>query len=290
MRNASPSSAASGDAGSTPEFGRLAPAGPIEGLIRAARGCGAGWAGMRRAFALRAVAQKMARGGALDVETFGVRMRLRACDNSCEKRLLYTPHYFDPQERAILAARLPQGGVFVDIGANVGGYALFVAALADRGARVIAIEPQREMCERLAFNSRASGLGGVRVIECAVADRTGEATLFVDPRDRARASIRVLVGDGSREARRVPTSTLLKILQDEGLSRLDALKIDTAGGDDLALDPFFAQAPRSAWPALLIVDATGLDSAALADRLRASGYRDVLRTRLNFVFELRVSS
>ena len=193
-----------------PEFGRLAPSARVARLIAATRACGPGWAASRRAFALRKIAQRIVGDAALDVETFGVAMRLAAVGNSCEKRLLYTPQYVDPQERDLLARRLPEEAVFVDIGANVGAIALFVAARRPR-ALVVAVEPQREMCARLAYHVRLNGLRHVRVIECALADREGCAELFIDPRDRARASIRMLGGDGAQERRPVAVTTLAAV-------------------------------------------------------------------------------
>lgn len=268
------------------EFGRLAPGAHVARLISATRACGSGWAGTRRAFALRKMAQRVVGAAALDVETFGVKMRLAAADNSCEKRLLYTPQYVDPAERAILAGRLPEDAVFVDVGANVGAFSLFVAAQRPR-ALVVAVEPQREICARLAFHVRVNGFGNVRVIECALADREGEAELFVDPRDRARASIRMLGGDGAQERRLVAVTTLSALCRQERLARIDALKVDAGGADDLILDAYFESAPEALSPRLLLIDATAPASGALAARLEARGYRALLQTRANHVFERR---
>ncbi|QLP97652.1 MAG: FkbM family methyltransferase [Rhodoblastus sp.] len=268
------------------EFGRYAPSAHLARLIAATRACGMGWAGSRRAFALRKVAQKIAGPAALDVETFGMRMRLTAADNSSEKRLLYTPQYVDPVERGILDARLPCDGVFVDVGANVGAFSLFVAAQRPRGL-VVAVEPQAEICARLAFHVRVNASCAIRVAECALADREGDAELFVDPRDKARASIRMLGGDGAQERRRVPATTLAALCRQERIEKIDALKIDAGGADDLILDAFFATAPKRMRPATLIVDATTPASASLAPRLAAIGYRALARTRANHVFELR---
>ena len=41
---------------------------------------------------------------------------------SAKKRVLFTPQFFDPLERQILEARIRDGFVFVDIGANIGAY------------------------------------------------------------------------------------------------------------------------------------------------------------------------
>lgn len=270
------------------DFGRHAPTARVARLIAATRACGPGWAASRRAFALRKIAQKIVGAAPLDVETFGVNMRLTAAGNSCEKRLLYTPQYVDPQERALLAARLPDQAIFVDIGANVGAIALFVASRRPR-ALVVAVEPQREICARLAYHVRVNGLRHVRVVECALADREGGAELFVDPRDRARASIRMLGGDGAQERRPVACATLAGLCRQERLDRIDALKIDAGGADDLILDGFLRAAPRALSPRLLIIDATAPASADLAARLDAAGYRGVLRTRANLCFERRES-
>lgn len=267
------------------DFGRFAPSPALARMIAATRACGQGWAASRRAFALRNVAQRIAGPGPFDVETFGMRMRLTAADNSCEKRLLYTPQYVDPVERAVLSRKLPIEAVFVDIGANVGAFSLFVAAQRPR-ALVVAVEPQAEICERLAYHVRVNAPCAVRVVECAVADREGEAELFINPRDRARASIRMLGGDAAQERRRVAVTTLAALCRQERLRRIDALKIDAGGADDLILDAFFESAAAAMRPALLIVDATAPASASLAVRLEGLGYRALAQTRANHIFEL----
>lgn len=267
-------------------FGCYAPSARLAGLIAATRRCGDGWAATRRAFVLRKAAQRLVGAAPLDVESLGVKMRLTAADSSCEKRLLYTPQYVDPAERAILDQRLAPEAIFVDVGANVGAFCLFVAARRPK-ALIVAVEPQREVCARLAFHVRANAFGNVRVIECALADREGQAELFIDPKDRARASIRMLGGDGAQERRMVAATTLAALCRQERLTRIDALKIDAGGADDLILDSFFdAESPASP-PRLLIVDATAPTSAALALRLEARGYRALLHTRANHVFERR---
>jgi FkbM family methyltransferase len=264
------------------EFGRHAPSAPVARLIAATRRCGPGWAGSRRAFALRKLALRLVGAQPLDVETFGLKMRLAGAESSCEKRLLYTPQYVDPAERAILDQRLPEAATFVDVGANVGAFSLFVAARRPRGL-VVAVEPQREVCARLAFHARINGCA-IRVCECALSDREGAAQLFVDPRDKARASIRMLGGDSAQERREVATTTLLALCRQERLERIDALKVDAGGADDLILDRFFDTAPVALRPRLLIIDACAPTSAALARGLVALGYRALASSRAKHVF------
>ena len=95
-------------------------------------------------------------------------MRLYPGNNVAEKNLLFTPQYFDPEERRFLAERLGSDFTFVDVGANVGGYALFAATLGGPGSRILAVEPQGDIFERLSFNIGQNGLTTVKALELAV--------------------------------------------------------------------------------------------------------------------------
>ena len=163
-------------------FGRHAPGKFVARVLALTRNCPSSWSGKRRAFFLRGLAVRALGGRPLDVETLGARMRLYPYNNV----------YFDEAERAFLAARVRPDFVFIDIGANVGGYTLFVAALAGPRARVLAIEPQPEIFERLVYNIRQNSFPSVKALNCAVADRDGEITLFVAPRNRGETSMRIV--------------------------------------------------------------------------------------------------
>lgn len=267
-------------------FGRHAPRGWLAGLVRTARLCGADWAGRRLAFALRAIGIRALNGRPLDVESMGVRMRLYPGHNVAEKNLLFTPQYFDPQERRFLAERLGRDFVFIDIGANVGGYALFAATLAGPGARVLAIEPQADIFERLSFNIRQNSFPGIKALELAVADRDGDVTLFVDARNKGETSMRLVGTQGPGGAVRVPAKALGTIVAEEGFTRIDALKLDVEGAEDLILEAFFRDVESRLWPRLLIVeDAPGRWAIDLPGLIGRQGYRVALKTRTNIVYE-----
>ncbi len=243
------------------------------------------WRGRRMAMLLRRIAISMLGGQPLDVERYGARMRLHPYNNNCEKKVLFTPQFFDSEERAILKARLSDDAVFLDVGANIGAYALFVAALTGPRARILAVEPQPDVFDRLTYNIAQNPFGTIKAIACAVADRAGELTLFIDPRNRGESSVKI-VGTHKSAAIRVPAVTLLSLCRSEGIERIDAIKLDVEGAEDLILEPFLREAPESLRPALLIVeDGTEqwqLDLPALLERY---GYRRIARTRLNLVFE-----
>jgi FkbM family methyltransferase len=267
-------------------FGRFAPRGLIARIVDITTECPSNWAGKRRAFFLRSIAVRLLQGEPLDVLRFGAKMRLYPYNNVCEKRILFTPQYFDAQELALLHSRMTDNFVFLDVGANIGGYALFAAAHAGHRARILAIEPQRDVFERLVYNIRQNPFATVKALDCAVADIDGEITLFVNPRNRGQTSMRIITSEVGSTRVRVPAKALIHIVHDEGFSHIDAAKVDVQGAEDLILDSFFNEAPQCLWPGLIIVENSQrrweLD---LSQRLAQCGYTEILRTHNNFVFE-----
>lgn len=266
-------------------FGTYAPAGNLRRAIAATRALGAGWFSRRAVMVVRRFVLGRLRGAPVDVEALGVRMRLQPQNNICEKRLLFSPRSFDPDELAILSARLRDDAVFIDVGANVGIYSLFVASRTGRAARVLSIEPQPSIFERLVYNIRLNAFATIKAVECAVADRSGELTLFLDPRNSGESSVKVVNSGGARPIR-IPARTLLDLVEEEGFTRVDAIKLDVEGAEDLVLEPYLRDAPTHLLPALIVVeDGSRQWQIDLVSLLGRSGYRLLKRTRLNLVFE-----
>ncbi len=267
-------------------FGAHAPGAPMMRLIAATRAFPESWAGKRLAFFLRGLGVKALRGRPVDVESLGARMRLYPLCNVAEKRILFTPQYFDPQELSFLEQRMTPDFVFVDVGANVGGYSLFVAARAGPRARILAIEPQPDIHERLVYNVRQNAFATIKTLECAVADREGEVTMFVDQHNRGETSMRIVPAhDGGRIT--VRARKLADIVASEKIVRIDAMKLDCEGAEDLILEPFFQTAPRAVWPRTLIVEFMPQRWCIdLRSFIARQGYSEARRTRQNLIFEL----
>jgi hypothetical protein len=139
----------------------------------------ANWLGLRMSMPLRRIVIDWLGDRPVDTTLWNARVRLYPSRNSCEKNALFTPQMLDVIERGALAAaidrRLTEGKTFtfVDIGANVGLYSLFVAERGGAQARILAAEPQPGIVDRLLFNLRANAGFEVRVVAIAVADREG---------------------------------------------------------------------------------------------------------------------
>jgi FkbM family methyltransferase len=266
-------------------FGTFAPKAYLARIIARTRAASDSFLGRKIAYALRRLGLRTLDGAPVDIESLGAKMRLYPDGNVCEKRVLFTPQYFDAVERELLASRLRDGFTFIDIGANIGAYSLFVAARAGRGARILAVEPQPEIFARLAFNIAQNPFGTVKAVACALADKPGELTLFIDPTNRGESSVRILNSSAGTSVK-VPAMTLLSLVEGEGYERIDAIKLDVEGAEDLILEPFLRDAPPSLWPGFIIIeDSRQRWQTDLAGLLERNGYKLIAQTRLNLVFE-----
>lgn len=224
---------------------------------------------------------------AYDVELFGgARARLHPFDNICEKRVYLTPQLWDGEERAALAAFIRKNDAapfcFVDVGANAGLYTLFAREECRRNDmtfRGLCIEAEAEMQRRLAFNIAASGANG----DIAIAPYAAGA---------ADAMLNLAVNAGSRGLTRiapegkvrVEARTLLRLVTEAGLQRIDALKIDIEGQEYPVLEAFLRDAPRALWPRLLILETSHEDAQRSAKGLvLAAGWTATLATKRNIV-------
>lgn len=267
-------------------FGGFAPSRFRALVIAATRRLPEGWLGRRLALLLRRLGMAFLR-HPLDVTVYGVRMRLYPFANVCERRVLFTPQFFDPRERALLNARITGNFTFIDVGANVGVYALSVAALAGPGARVIAVEPQPGVFERLVANIGFNPGARIDAVPVALTDRDGAAKLFLDPDNEGQASIKfIMSSDNDRAQINVPARSLLSLMKIEGVKRIDALKLDVAGAEDVILEPFLRDAPQSLWPRCVIMENTPqrwqTDCIAL---LRDNGWKLIHENRMNVFLE-----
>ena len=226
----------------------------------------------------------------VDTMVWGARARLYPAHNSCEKDALFTPQIYDTLERGILGAAIDKkvaaGGpfVFLDIGANVGLYSLFVASHARGSARILAAEPQPGIVDRLRFNIACNPGFDISVAPVAVADREAEVELVIHARDAAGSRLDLGAESVGTEVVRVAARPLAALVAEAGFSAIDALKIDVEGAEHLVLIPFLSGAPKALLPRLIIIEdhAQG-DLYALFANL---GYREDARSRVNRVFRL----
>lgn len=263
------------------EFGACRPGPALRLILFVSRRLPPFWPGRSLASLLRRLARPFL-GDVVDVEVFGRRMRLHPSDNICEKRVLFTPQFFDPAERRFLQRIAEPGFVFIDVGANVGAYSLCVAAACGDDARIIAAEPDPVIRSRLQFNCAANPAAGIDVVPAAVGDVNGELELHLNAENRGQNSI---VG-GEGESVRVPSLTLNTLFDRHGVGRPDCLKLDIEGAEHLVLGRFFEEAAEDAYPRYVIIEQIRRQPLSpAAELLLAHGYQILDRTRMNLILE-----
>lgn len=236
--------------------------------------------GRGRGRRLAAAMLRRLRDGPIDYTLGGSPFRFDIRDNSTDRQSLLHPGY-NREEFEFLADTMGEGGVFVDIGANVGFFSVKLAARCGAGCRVIAIEPNPVVLERLRFNTDAMR-DRITVVDQAAGRAEGVArfqsgaTNLGESRFDANGEIEVQV------------RPLQSILQSQGVTRVDALKIDVEGFEDDVILPFFATAPKTLWPKRIVIEFTARadwkdDCIAC---LQDCGYVLSSKTRGNMLFEL----
>ena len=263
-------------------FGAHRPRGLTRRLLDYTCNAGTHWMAQRSALFARGIGLRQLRAKPVDVtvEPIAARMRLYPFNDACEKRLLFTPQYADRDERAFVAAQIRAEMTFLDIGAGCGATSLFVALRAGPGARVLAVEPQPTLYERMVFNLRQNDAPSIKALNCATADSDGEAVLFFNPYDLSESSIRMVNVEGGGGQARVAVKSLATLAREEGFGAIDLLKLDIEGAEDLALEPFLTGEAEDLWPrALILAFSPGKWDADLRGLLDSRGYRRIARSR-----------
>ncbi len=152
--------------------------------------------------------------------------------------------FWEPWETVAFSRLVGPGDRVVDVGANFGYYSLVAAELAGPSGRVLAMEPNPDVA---AFLRRTVAMNGfadrIVVDERAASDVEREAELVVPGKDLCCATIadapgdRIMVDDPGADVvdvRQVPLDVAVE--EAFGDRRVDVLKMDAEGAEDLVLD------------------------------------------------------
>lgn len=129
----------------------------------------------------------------------------------------------EPHEYSLLAmvgAALPADAVVIDVGANVGNHAIYLASQC--GARVHAFEPNEESLLHLRANIARNGLeNAIEVHEIALGSESGAAQITSRPAGNL-GGVTLETGTGP---------IIVARLDDHPFDRVDLLKVDVEGGE-----------------------------------------------------------
>ena len=186
-------------------------------------------------------------------------------------------HGFDPRERLTrhFIRLVRPGDCVIDIGANVGYYAVVSAKLVGPRGCVHAFEASQQTFKWLETNAALNPVANIHVHRLAVTDRCGEIEFYSAPPEKTGySSIRDL-GDDSTRVETVPTVSLDSMLDD--LPPIRLVKIDVEGAELLVLRGMRGLIERDQPFFLVEIDDTflrelGFSAEQQCDFLRDAGY------------------
>jgi FkbM family methyltransferase len=140
---------------------------------------------------------------------------------------------WEPDVTPVFARVLRRGMTVLDIGANMGHFALLAAQAVGADGTVHAFEPGADAASILQLSAMANGFGHLVVHNVALADRTGALIHELLTGSNAR----VISVDLSKPIRLGGRRSLVRTirLDDAGLDRVDVLKIDVEGAEGLVM-------------------------------------------------------
>lgn len=102
----------------------------------------------------------------------GMKLALDRADASVARQVEAADGY-EPHLTAAFRAHCRPGMTVVDVGANIGYYALLASQLVGAGGRVVAVEPSSENCRLLLASVAANDAGNVELLPVACDERRG---------------------------------------------------------------------------------------------------------------------
>jgi FkbM family methyltransferase len=138
-------------------------------------------------------------------------------------------------ELAVVRDLTAKGMVVLDIGANVGFYAVRIAEWVGPTGRVLAFEPDPFSFRVLQERARTSPHANIETYPVALGDITGEAVLYCGAYNRADNRLHASHDEPLVEQHLVEVCPLDAFLARNGREKVDALKIDVQGAEESVL-------------------------------------------------------
>jgi FkbM family methyltransferase len=202
-----------------------------------------------------------------------------ACDLSDQisREVCLTGLYEPPVTRAV-QHHLPSGGTAVDLGANWGYFSLLAAASVGPAGTVLALEPDPRQFDALSRNVAMNGFRQVSLLQVAASAREGRVSLVGYDEGQPNRGVSRIAEPAAPGRRFGVRSTSVDALT-AACPRVDVVKIDVEGAEDVVLDGMREGLSARRYRALLLelhpelLRAKGVDPASCVARLCDHGYR-----------------
>jgi len=183
------------------------------------------------------------------------RTLVNGCRMECDlaehvQRHVYFWGLSEPVEAWLFLRLLHAGMTVVDGGANIGEYTLLASTAVGEAGTVHSFEPIPDNFNRLRGHVAVNGLHNVRMRQAALWDRTTTLTLGRQE-DRPGHGGAWSAGAQSATVESVPAVSLDDYVAQEGVERVDAIKLDIEGAEPNAVQGMLTTLERDR-PVLLV--------------------------------------
>lgn len=222
--------------------------------------------------------------GPFDIDHKGMKFRLYPAENYCDRVLFGHKKLPEKAEHEALLPYLSPSMVFVDIGANVGSYSVFVGKHAGGEVTLLSLEPHPRTFEKLKFNLEINNLPLRHVVNCGAGPSRTHLELWSDGGSNIGHTSMLKEGTSNASVSvSVPVVPLIELLMERHIAHVDLLKIDIEGFEDRALAPFFDAADEALWPKVVLIETahTHLWERDVLAMMKERGYSSVFETKEN---------
>ncbi|MFN7926158.1 MAG: FkbM family methyltransferase [Bryobacteraceae bacterium] len=134
---------------------------------------------------------------------------------------------------------LPAGGTFIDVGAHIGFHSLKAAQRVGTAGHVLSVEPNPATLRELRENVASSKVPQIAIEPVACSDRRATLDLFASNRSNtgmaSLSSRNAARDDEGTRSYKVEAVPLDELVERQGLTRVDVIKIDVEGAETMVL-------------------------------------------------------
>jgi FkbM family methyltransferase len=205
------------------------------------------------------------RGGVVILPVQGSLMALRLDDPGLSRTLI-RDGIREQEHTQLIRDEIGPGMVGVDLGANLGYYALMEAKLVGPNGLVLAIEPVPANVQMLRHNVALNKYQQVRVFQMAIGGETCEVPMWVTRESNfcnlfsemdenlTPAMQKILTGHNAATQIVVPAMTLDQFLETQGISEIDFIRMDIEGFEIKVTDGMRKTFANSSKPLKMFVE------------------------------------
>ena len=144
-------------------------------------------------------------------------------------RSVYHYGFWEPEETALLRSVTPRGGTFIDVGANIGYFALLASRWVGPSGHVYALEPVSATHARLRRNLALNPSDNLTPVRTGASSAAGTAAIALES-DAGHSHLLTAGGHAARQET-ISLTTIDEFVANYAPTRVDVLKIDVEGAD-----------------------------------------------------------